>query len=263
MDAELRELRRKATAGDVASRRRLRLALERSGQKGGFEGLAVGDRVELRSCLPGPERVWRGVVRGSTPDGVPVVIAEVTFDGETKEADVTGCPSCSVELLDEDARPAKREKKPKTAPPRPDPVDLAIEHQLRAQELGRNEDHEGAVRLLQKAAKLCPDLADTWRQLGHHQLALGRLRSALESVRRALILEPPAGRANFGEPLRLQGEILAALGRHAEAIESLEAGLALMVYGKAPFVRLIRASRKALASSSRAKAASPRRRAKR
>lgn len=123
MDESLQALRREARSGDRAARLRLRQAIERAGLGGTAEGLEAGDAVEIRSCLPGPPRAWTGTVRGIGPDGVPMVEAENEF-GDRLD-DVTGCPRCSVVLLDEprpgDTKAGKsptKPKKKKTAPAR-------------------------------------------------------------------------------------------------------------------------------------------------
>ena len=95
MDEDLRGLKRSADSGDPAARLRYRRAVERASRGGEAEGLVDGDKVTLRSCLGGRERVFTGVVRGVTPEGVPIVLVET----ERWKTDVTGCPRCTVTLL--------------------------------------------------------------------------------------------------------------------------------------------------------------------
>jgi hypothetical protein len=100
MDEDLRELERKVAGGDVKARVAFRRAFERRGEDGGAQGLVVGDVVEVTSCLPGPERRWRGWVRGIGPEGTPLVFSPDPYAGSNRMlVDVSGCPRCHVRLV--------------------------------------------------------------------------------------------------------------------------------------------------------------------
>jgi hypothetical protein len=110
MDEEQREVERRAASGDMAARVAFRRGLERQGDDGTFDGLAVGDVVEVVSCLPGPERRWRGWVRGVSPEGTPLVFSPDPYGGsERMLADVSGCPRCHVRLVAPGPEPKRPE----------------------------------------------------------------------------------------------------------------------------------------------------------
>jgi hypothetical protein len=96
-DEELRALLRST---DRADRVRGRRMLERAGRGGTAEGLVVGDRVEIRSCLPDRERRFVGAVEGVEGDTPVIVMTRQAPSGETLRLDVTGCTRCTVTLID-------------------------------------------------------------------------------------------------------------------------------------------------------------------
>jgi hypothetical protein len=106
-DEELRTMERALTSGDEPARIAFRRAVERAGRGGSALGLAVGDAVEIRSCLPGMERVFRGRVTG-VASGVPEISTPIRLSRYEKieRVDVTGCARCRVTLI-RPRRPAR------------------------------------------------------------------------------------------------------------------------------------------------------------
>lgn len=92
---------------------------------------------------------------------------------------------------------------------------------LRAKELLKEGRHDEVVRLLEPLTILEPDDADIWRLLGMAQASLGDLADAVDSLDRAVRLEPNVAQNHFNLAVALQAKGDAERAR-AEAERALE-----------------------------------------
>jgi tetratricopeptide (TPR) repeat protein len=83
--------------------------------------------------------------------------------------------------------------------------------------LQKQERHEEALKVFDKAVQLKPDDADLWRHLGDNLAQLGRLDQARLAFQQVLKLNPDHQHA-----LYKSGALLNQLGRHEEAIGYLD-----------------------------------------
>ena len=145
---------------------------------------AVAPPPEAPPPLPPPAAAVAAAARGSAAVAaaatalVPSVPAHATSAPEDEEpADATATPKPAGDAADTAELPARKKAKGLV---------------LRAEAKIRARDHEGARRLLIRAAALDPTFADGWRDLGIVRATLGDAKGARLAYRKYLAVAPDA-----------------------------------------------------------------------